>query len=208
VRWACRSRILGLTRVLLRLQTKAWKGGHKRECTPAHARTPAQDSSDARMMKMMRGAAQRAARPPVPLTANQERLMSEMERLQAAHNWQGVVDLEREALKLARTLRRAGERRGCPHDAGFIHSALGFSYQSLEKYPKAIELQEQAREIAEGLSDRVGMGKACGNLGTCYANTGKYQKAVRQCISRSCLCNLDRYCSSASANPPKYFSLI
>jgi tetratricopeptide (TPR) repeat protein len=48
----------------------------------------------------------------------------------------------------------------------------------LGQYAKAIELHELHRSIAEEVGDRVGLGKACGNLGSCYGSLGQYAKAI------------------------------
>ena len=101
------------------------------------------------------------------MTAEQRRLVTTLNELVAAGDWWGVVELEREALALARELRGAD-----PGLASNIHSVLGNGYFSTGDYGRAREMHEQHRAISEALGDRAGVASACGNLGNCYFSTG------------------------------------
>jgi len=57
-------------------------------------------------------------------------------------------------------------------------STLGFCYDSLGDYPKAIEHYQQSLDIAREIGDRGGEGNSLGNLGGCYYSLGDYPKAI------------------------------
>ena len=103
---------------------------------------------------------QQAARPTSTLTADQRRLLTTLKGLAREENWQGVVNLERELLALATTVRGAV--------AAALHGLLGNAFQGLGKYARAREMHEKHKAMAEALGDRAGVAKACGNLGNCY----------------------------------------
>ena len=113
------------------------------------------------------------------LTAQQRRLKTRLFELQDADDWLGVVELEREALALARDLRGAdpgfaGNIHGL---AGNIHGILGLGFENTGDYGRARELHEQCRAMAEALGDRAGVSTACNNLGNCYNRMGDYGRA-------------------------------
>ena len=79
--------------------TAAWKAGHKRECAQGQGAAAA---------ALIRRAAREAARPAPQkgLTKEQRRMATRLGELQAADDWRGIAALEREALALARDVRR------------------------------------------------------------------------------------------------------
>ena len=147
-----------------RRQTAAWKAGHKHKCG-----APGQGAAAA---QLRRAAQAGAARAPAGLTPEQNRLGMRLSALQDAGDWQGVMSLEREALALAQDIREVH-----PGNARTIYSILGHGFERTGEYARARELHEQHRAMAEALGDRVGVAKACGNLGTCYYSTGDYGRA-------------------------------
>ena len=112
---------------------------------------------------------QQAARPTSTLTADQCRLLTTLKGLEEEDNWQGVVNLERELLALATTVRGA--------IAAAVHCMLGRAFQVLGKYARAREMHEKHKAICEALGDRAGVAKAWCNLGNCYHSTGDYVRA-------------------------------
>ena len=101
---------------------------------------------------------QQAARPTSTLTADQRRLLTTLKGLAREENWQGVVNLERELLALATTVRGAEE----------MHGMLGNAFHGLGKYARAREMHEKHKAMAEALGDRAGVAKACGILRASY----------------------------------------
>ncbi len=55
---------------------------------------------------------------------------------------------------------------------------LGYAYDDLGDYLKAIEYYEQTLAIVREISDRMGEAGALGNMGVSYRNLGEYQKAI------------------------------
>ena len=94
---------------------------------------------------------QQAARPTSTLTADQRRLLTTLKGLEEEENWQGVVNLEREILALATTVRGM--------DA--LHGVLGNAFHGLGKYARAREMHEKHKAMAEELGDRAGVATAC-----------------------------------------------
>lgn len=75
------------------------------------------------------------------------------------------------ALKAARQLKdRAAE--------GAHSGNLGYAYDDLGDYRRAIEFYEQHLAIAREMGDRRGEGNALGNLGVAYHNLGEPRRAV------------------------------
>ena len=81
-------------------QTRAWKAGHKRECAPGDGkRVVAAAAAQAR-----RALQQQAA----GITAEQKRLLAQIQSLSKAHDWKGLATLECTACDLAGNLRVEG----------------------------------------------------------------------------------------------------
>jgi len=148
-----------------RMQIKAWKAGHKRECA-AKGAAEVTDSSTS--------AVQQAAHPASMLTADHCRLLTTLQELHKEENWQGVVSLEGEALELATTV-------GGMHPAVAVtmHRALGDAFQGLVQHARSRGMQEQHKAmleqhktISEELEDRAQVAAACGQLGICFFHTG------------------------------------
>ncbi len=75
------------------------------------------------------------------------------------------------ALAAARQLKdRAAEGRHLGN--------LGYAYDDLGEYRRAIEFYEQHRDIARKIGDRRGEGNALGNLGIAYKNLGETRRAI------------------------------
>jgi tetratricopeptide (TPR) repeat protein len=55
---------------------------------------------------------------------------------------------------------------------------MGLAYQNLGEYRRAIELFEQALEIARRIGDVRGEGARLGNMGLAYVGLGEYRKAI------------------------------
>ena len=53
-----------------------------------------------------------------------------------------------------------------------------YACRSQGDFSKAIEYHKQCLAIAKEVGDRVGEGRACGNLGTCHMHLNEYVKAV------------------------------
>ena len=86
------------------------------------------------------------------------------------------------ALAAARQLKdRASE--------GAHSGNLGYAYDDLGEYRRAIEFYEQRLIIAREINDRRGEGDALGNLGTAYAVLGEMRRAIdfyEQCLAIAC----------------------
>jgi len=106
-------------------------------------------------------------------TAEQRSLARRLDRLQALHDWPGIVALEREALALARNVREAH-----PFVASAIHCTLGHGFKGVGKYERALEQHAERKAMAEELGDRAVAAAACGNLGNCYERMGQYARAL------------------------------
>ena len=55
---------------------------------------------------------------------------------------------------------------------------LGFCYERMGQYARAIELHAECKAISEARNDRAGMADACSNLGNCFFTTGQYARAL------------------------------
>ena len=106
-------------------------------------------------------------------TAEQRSLARRLDKLQALHDWSGIVALEREALALARNVREAH-----PFVASAIHCTLGHGFMGVGKYERALEQHAERKAMAEELGDRAVAAAACGNLGNCYERMGQYARAL------------------------------
>ena len=93
-------------------QIKAWKAGHKGQCT---------------------GAARADTRTAAKPTADQMRVLEILEQLDGAADWRGVAAQERAARAVA-----AAVRTSMPSIASGVYCTLGNAYQSLGDYAKAI----------------------------------------------------------------------
>jgi len=102
----------------------------------------------------------------LPLWWTSNRLLAKLGGLVAAHDWHGVVALERETLALATALRGVD-----PSEAEFIHSTLGYGYQFLGQY-------REAKAVSEELRDRAGVANACCNIGSCFKEVGGFGQAT------------------------------
>jgi len=154
-------------------QTAAWKAGHKHECGAL---------GQGAAVAQLRGAAGVAARDDAGpaaessclrpcMTAEQRRLVTKLNELVAAGDWWGVVELEREALALARELR--GADLGTKSE---ILNMLGICYYKTGDYGRAREMHEQDKAICEAMGGRR-MARACCNLGNCFRSMGDYGRA-------------------------------
>jgi tetratricopeptide (TPR) repeat protein len=109
---------------------------------------------------------------PRRVTKAEKRLKETLLNLQKKRDILGMLRLEPEALELAKKCEEDN-----PKDAVWIMNLFGVCYYSTGDYVRARELQEQHRAMAEALGDRVGVARACGNLGSCYHTTGDYGRA-------------------------------
>ena len=100
-------------------------------------------------------------------------MLRRLEQLAAADDWRGVVALEPASREVAQDVGTA-----TPDHAAFAYCILGVAYQSLGGFSKAIEYQMQCLAIAKKAGDRVGEGKACGNIGNAYQSLGDVGKAI------------------------------
>jgi tetratricopeptide (TPR) repeat protein len=96
-----------------------------------------------------------------------------LEQLAAAADWRGVVELESASREVVVDVGKAK-----PDHAAFVYCILGVAYQSLGGFSKAIEYQTHCLAIAKKAGDRVGEGKACGNIGNAYQSLGDVGKAI------------------------------
>ena len=102
----------------LAMQKKAWKAGHKRECTPGRAATIAAQCRRA----VVQAARQQVESPADQLTRELMELMDKLDKLKSDMNWQGVMAMEEEALAVAREAVDAH-----PEAAGDILGVIGYS---------------------------------------------------------------------------------
>ena len=130
-----------------RLQTAAWKAGHKRQCSAVLAAAAG-------------------------LTVQQKGLMTKLQKLVYMNDWRGLVALENDAEALARVLQGVDSE-----SASAIMDRLGIAFRNTGDYKRASELHERDRVRCEALGDRAGVAAACSNLGTCYKCTGDYERA-------------------------------
>ena len=137
-------------------QIKAWKAGHKGDCTPA-ARADT-------YIGIRRG--DTAAKP----TADQVRVLKMLKQLDGAADWRGVAAQERAARAVA-----AAFRTSMPSIASFVYGTLGNAYNSLGDFSKAIEYHTQHLAIAKEVGDRADEGGAYGNLGNAYQSQGDFR---------------------------------
>jgi len=146
-----------------------------REAARAEAARAEAARAEAARAEATRAEAARAevALAPAGLNAQQDRLVTRLFELQDAHDYQGVVALEHEALALARELRGAD-----PGLAGKIHGVLGIGFEGVGQYARALELFEQEKAVLEEVGDRAGLAVLCSNLGQCYYRTGDYGRAL------------------------------
>jgi len=151
-------------------QIKAWKAGHKGECGVASRALNRKEIDRAYRRGLRQDADTRTAATP---TAYQWRVLRRLEQLAAADDWRGVVALEPASREVAQDVGTA-----TPDHAAFAYCILGVAYQSLGGFSKAIEYQMQCLAIAKKAGDRVGEGKACGNIGNAYQSLGDVGKAI------------------------------
>ena len=64
-----------------------------------------------------------------------------------------------------------------------IYSQLGNAYFYLNNYEKALNYHEMDLSIAKSMRDRVGEGKASGNLGNTLKMLGRFDEAVQACLT-------------------------
>ena len=102
--------------------------------------------------------------------AEQEGMLQRLKDLVSKEDWRGLVAMEDEAGRVA--------RQAPLHVAGVIYGMLGYSYQSMGEYARAIALHEEHKKIAEEVGDRAEVGMACGSLGICYESMGEYARAI------------------------------
>jgi tetratricopeptide (TPR) repeat protein len=133
-------------------QIKAWKAGHKGQCTAA-----------------ARAYTRTAAKP----TADQMRVLEILEQLDGAADWRGVAAQERAARAVA-----AAMRTSMPSMAAGVYFTLGRAYQNLGSFSKALEYHKEHLTMAKEVGDRAGEGRAYGNLGNAYDSLGDYAKAI------------------------------
>ncbi len=100
------------------MQKKAWKAGHKHECTPGRAATIAAQCRRA----VVRAARQQVESPADQLTRELTELTDKLDKLKSDMNWQGVMAMEEEALAVAREAVEAH-----PEAAGDILGVIGYS---------------------------------------------------------------------------------
>ena len=62
-----------------------------------------------------------------------------------------------------------------------IYSQLGNAYFYLQEYEKALEFHKHDLTLARTLGDRIGEGKASGNLGNTLKVLGKFEEAIVCC---------------------------
>jgi len=168
-------------------QTKAWKAGHKRECTPAPQAAPRAAAAAAAVASRRaaasaaRRAVQAAAFPTNTMTAEQSRLLSRLADLEAARDWKAILALESEALALAHAVRVTR-----PDVPGPIHSTLGRAYERQSQFVRAIELHERDRDISHEHEDRAGVARACSNIGV---RVCRERECVYVCVcTHTCIC--------------------
>jgi tetratricopeptide (TPR) repeat protein len=151
-------------------QIKAWKAGHKGECTVAaraDTRTAAKPTAD--QMRVFN-----------ILTKSRNNLKI-LEQLEDAADWRGVVTQERAARAVA-----AAVRTSMPSTAAWVYCTLGRAYQNLGNFSKALEHHMEHLTIAKEVGDRAGEGQVYGHLGNAYDSLGDYAKAIErhtQCLA-------------------------
>ena len=156
-----------LTLSLCGCQIKAWKAGHKGECAGHQKRD---------IWGMRAGAAAASlssSRKAAALTADQWRVLQQLEEHAAAADWRGVAALESAGNEVAAAVRAA-----MPGRAAYVHNVLGIAYGSIGDYVKACVHVTQHLAIAKEMGDRAGEGRACNNLGNVYCSLGDYFKAI------------------------------
>jgi hypothetical protein len=104
-------------------QIKAWKAGHKSECTAA---------------------ARADTRTAAKLTADQMRVLKILVQLDVAADWRGVAAQERESRALAAALRTY-----LPSLASRVYCTLGRAYHKLGNFSKALKHHTQHLTMAK-----------------------------------------------------------
>ena len=62
---------------------------------------------------------------------------------------------------------------------GRANENLGYAYDSLGDFHKAIEYHERCLQMLKEMQDKAGEGRAYGNLGNAYDSLGYFRKAIQ-----------------------------
>jgi hypothetical protein len=111
-------------------QIKAWKAGHKSECTAA---------------------ARADTRTPAKPTADQMRVLKILEQLDSVPDWRGVAAQERAARTVA-----AAVRTSMPNKAAWVYCTLGRAYRNLGNFSEVLEHHKDHLTMAKEVGDRAG----------------------------------------------------